>query len=168
MKEIWKQIDIFEGEFYVSNFGRVKNISTGNIIKGDVNNFGYHRVTMWNKGQKYRKFRHRLVAEYFIPNPENKRFVNHKNGDKKDNKVSNLEWVTQSENEKHAFKYGLKQKTNKPFEVEFKCGKIIKFDTQKQAGKFFNVSTSTIGGWIKNKNKGFKSKNISKIYFIKA
>ena len=54
MKEIWKQIDIFEGEFYVSNFGRVKNTSTGNIIKGDVNNFGYHRVTMWNKRQKYR------------------------------------------------------------------------------------------------------------------
>jgi len=64
---------------------------------------GYFAVTLRKDGKGYAKLLHRLVAEAFIPNPYNKQQINHKNGNKADNRVSNLEWATQSENQKHRF-----------------------------------------------------------------
>lgn len=92
----WEMLMTAE-DLLVTESGEVQNKITGNWLKGDVNNSGYRRVTAFKK----RWFVHRLVAEKFIPNPDGKRCVNHKNGDKTDNRVENLEWVTDSENQLH-------------------------------------------------------------------
>lgn len=86
--------------------GVVRN-EHGRELKHDVTHDGYHRVTLYNNGKSKHIPVHRLVANAFIPNPENKPTVNHKNGDKSDNRVSNLEWSTRSENSQHAYDNGL-------------------------------------------------------------
>ena len=67
----------------------------------------YQQVHIYQQGVRYIDYVHRLVAEAFIPNPDNKAEVNHINGDKKDNRIANLQWVTRAENMKHAYDAGL-------------------------------------------------------------
>ena len=97
--EQWKQIEGFSN-YEISNTGKVRNLTTGYILKGRLSKSGYLQVSIKNDETKTFKnqYIHRLVAIYFIPNPENKREVNHINGDKTVNEVDNLEWVTPSEN----------------------------------------------------------------------
>lgn len=100
MEEVWKPIKGFEGRYSVSNKGRVKThrYNWNKIMKPAYDNSGYLYVHIIDKKKKI----HRLVAEAFIPNPENKSQVNHKNGVKDDNRVENLEWATPSENQLHS------------------------------------------------------------------
>lgn len=120
MKEIWKTVKGFE-DYEVSNLGKVrskdryrnypngKRFHKGKILKYSINPVGYRRVHITKNKKPYHRSVARLVAIAFIPNKIPERiFVNHKNGDKSDNSVSNLEWCTQSENEKHAYKNKLK------------------------------------------------------------
>src|SRR5699024_6647562 len=117
-KEIWKEIEGYP--FYkVSNLGRVKSIDRivedcngikfhkkGIMLRQHINYKGYLLVTIY--GEKRRTHAaHRLVAKTFIPNPENKSQVNHKDGNKLNNRVENLEWCTNQENQKHAWDIGL-------------------------------------------------------------
>lgn len=100
--EIWKRIDEHP-TYSVSNAGRIRNDKTNKILKGSFNKEdGYVSVIFYNT--KGRHSIHRLIAKTFIPNPDNKLEVNHKNGIKTDNRVDNLEWVTSEENREHAFK----------------------------------------------------------------
>lgn len=90
-------------------FSRVSNPITNpdgviTKLKPEKDHCGYLRVTLYKKDKPYHKLIHRLVAEAFIPNPENKPQVNHKNGTKTDNRVVNLEFVTASENSKHKYR----------------------------------------------------------------
>lgn len=102
--EQWRSIPGYEGIYQVSSEGRVKN-AYGHVLKPETAKNGYKRVTLFDR----KKFQvHRLVALAFIPNPDNKEVVNHRNGVKADNRVENLEWATWSENEKHAYATGLK------------------------------------------------------------
>ena len=166
MAEEWKSIKNWEDLYEVSNLGNIKNIKTNKLLKGDINNYGYHRVCLYHNNKKKRYFRHRLVAEHFIHNDdiENKKFVNHIDGDKSNNTVNNLEWVTQSENEKHAFKTGLKNKTNKPFAVRFDDGHIEYFQNQDSLAKRLRVTQQKVISWMNNKSKPYEYFGI--LYFM--
>lgn len=102
--EIWKPVEGFD-KYEVSSFGRVRNKGTGRILK--PYKAIYPQVTLMRKRKPVPVRIHVLVAKAFIPNPENKRCVNHKNGIKTNNRVENLEWVTHKENTSHAIKAGL-------------------------------------------------------------
>ena len=134
MNEIWKEITGYEGYFEVSNLGNFrskdriikykkdglrkypgKNLKTETIVEG------YQRITLMKDGIKKRFMCHRIVAQEFIPNPQNKPFVNHINGNPKDNRVENLEWCTQEENEQHSIRTLGKTMKGKTYPNKIKC-----------------------------------------------
>lgn len=121
--EIWKDIEGFEGIYQISNCSRVKSldrevkghkstwIKKGTIMKTTLNHKGYESISLCKNGTKQTAFTHRLVAIAFISNSENKPQINHKNGIKTDNRIENLEWCTNSENQIHAYENGLNKWT---------------------------------------------------------
>lgn len=102
--EIWKEIKGYEGLYAVSNRGRVKNIMSGRILKNRIDGHGYAFVALCKgDGTKPKQIKvHRLVALAFIPNSDNLPQVNHIDEDKTNNDVSNLEWVSASQNIRHS------------------------------------------------------------------
>ena len=114
MKEYWKPIDETNGRYEVSNLGRVRSMKQyygviGRIMPQTIQRSGYHYVMLHVNNKPTCRRVHRLVAKAFIPNPDNLKEVNHKDGNKDNNQVSNLEWCTRSQNVKHSFDTGLKQ-----------------------------------------------------------
>lgn len=106
--EIWKDIIGYD-QYQVSNLGRVKTTANEatrkeRILKPLIHPKGYFRVALWRNNKSKFFFIHRLVAEYFISNPENKSTINHIDGDKSNNHIDNLEWATYRENMNHAVK----------------------------------------------------------------
>ena len=98
----------FEGRYSISISGKIKNDITGYILNPCSLKSGYNSVKFRVDKNKYKDFYiHRLIAIHFIPNPENKKEVNHINGNRHDNRIENLEWVTKSENALHAYRIGL-------------------------------------------------------------
>ena len=162
----WYPIKGWEGLYEINKNGEVRNAKNKNTIVGDINNCGYYRVSLYNQGQRKRYFRHRLVAEQFLDKLEGKDFVNHIDGDKSNNSLENLEWVSQSENEKHAFENGLKQKTNKPFIIEFVNGDIKEYENQYVCAKEIGCSQSSVKNWLNGQRNPRPSYGIKKIYFI--
>lgn len=120
MEEIWKDIEGYEGMYQVSNLGRVRSLGrivklrdsfrrlSTKVLSPRLKHNGYNQVVLQKDGQRVDVSIHRLVGIAFIPNPENKHQINHKNGIKTDNRVENLEWCTGSENIVHADKTGLR------------------------------------------------------------
>lgn len=102
MTELWKTILGHNHE--ISNMGRVRNSNTKRVLRPTVGIKGYCTIGLYKNGRQYWKYAHRLVAEAFIPNHEDKPTVNHINGKKDDNRAKNLEWCTQSENCIHSYK----------------------------------------------------------------
>ena len=107
--EIWRDIVGYEGRYQVSNYGRAKSFCSGKarILKPIRRADGYVNIGLHKKGETPHRAIHILVAQAFIPNPDNKPFVNHIDGDKTDNRVENLEWCTPSENVIHVHKMRL-------------------------------------------------------------
>lgn len=102
-EEIWKPVVGYEGLYSVSSLGRVRretgidsngHLRKERILKTDISKKQYHRVNLWKNGKGKHFFVHRLVAEAFIPNPDNLPFINHRDENTQNNMVDNLEWCT--------------------------------------------------------------------------
>lgn len=152
MQEIWIPVEGYEDRYEVSNTGKVRSLNyhmTGKTkeLKPITEGKGYLMVGLCRDGKmKWGKI-HRLVATAFIPNPENKREVNHKDGNKKNNHVDNLEWATASENMKHAFSMGLKK-------ADKEWGRILGKTYGKESGrKHAKMIRKPV--WAINVNSGF-------------
>lgn len=154
MKEIWKDIYFidkgitydYRGLYQVSNIGRVKSVERKvkskngyrivkeRILKSKINRYGYYEVGL-SKNSKIKTIRvNRIVASMFIPNPNNYPVVNHISGAKIDNNSKNLEWCSQSENLKHAFRIGLMKRSTpmkgRTGEKHPKSKKVNQYDLQ--------------------------------------
>lgn len=195
MEEIWKDIEGYEGLYQVSNFGRVKSLSRPyknqygdfgmkpeKILKQKISCYkkeeahinGYYVVSLSKDDRGQWKRVHRIVAKAFIENPHKKSEVNHKNGNKLDNNVDNLEWVTHRENCKHAWVTGLRTKSEEErrkkiqmyniklksinehdvFKIynEYKTKKV----TMKDLSEKYNVCRQTICNIVNKKNAIYK------------
>ena len=111
-QEQWKPIQEFNGEYEVSNLGRVRSMKrykgvVGRIMPQTIQRTGYYAVTFHMNNKAYCRKVHRLVIEAFTPNPDNLPTINHIDGNKLNNHVSNLEWCTYQENMQHAVRTGL-------------------------------------------------------------
>lgn len=108
---IWKQLADYS-RYEVSDDGRIRNTLTGKLLSYNINSNGYLRVSLYSdKARKYKQcLLHRLIAVTFIPNPNKLDTVNHKNGDKLNVSVTNLEWCTRTDNNIHMYKTGLKER----------------------------------------------------------
>jgi len=160
--EHFRKIKNYEN-YSVSNYGRIRNDKTGRILKpGDSSTGGYLYVNLYKNGiVKYQKV-HRLVALAFIPNPENKRTVNHIDGNKTNNHTENLEWNTHAENNKHAMDNGLLKpvKGSKHYRAKLNENKVLKIRrifatgeyTKTALGKMFGVSQRLICYVVNRKN----------------
>jgi hypothetical protein len=154
--EIYKDIIGYEGIYQISNLGNVKRLylknPNGIILKQLDNGAGYCQVGLSKNNKLKKHYIHRLVAQYFIDNPNNLQQVNHINGIKKDNRIENLEWCTQSHNNNHAIKTGLR--VHKKGDDNTQSKKIINIQT----GKIYHsaltlslnigVSRATLQSWL--------------------
>ena len=149
MNEIWKDIDIVDGKYQISTFGNVRRVyknKTKEIVTFETEK-GYKRATLHFKGRTYYIKVHRLVALAFIPNPDNKPQINHKDGNKLNNCVDNLEWVTDLENKQHASLYipqANKRGGKKPIALLVDGKETKRFGSISQAAKEMNLSTHHI------------------------
>lgn len=164
MKEIWKDIEGYNGLYEVSSTGKVRswkgNSQEPRPIKQFVNS-GYYKISLHNNGISKRCVPiHRLVAETFIVNHKNKPFVNHIDGNKLNNNVANLEWCTHAENHKHASELGLMESGEdrynsklteehvKEIRKEYKTNSNT---SQRKLAKKHNVSQRLIWNVVNNK-----------------
>ena len=159
MTEIWKQ---YIGNYYISNIGRLKNNKTNCILKVRPNHEGYLFTVIRYNNKKKAIIIHRAVAEMFIINIYNKNEVNHKDGNKLNNNMNNLEWVTNKENIQHAIDNNLldnkreKNPSSKLLEkdIEFIRNNYIpnnKDYSYNALARKFNVSKTNIYLILKNK-----------------
>ena len=163
MEEIWKDIKNYEGFYQISNLGRVKSLArfkngkSGSlvpvkeiILKQKINEQGYALVHLRKNREQSWPTIHRLVAEAFIPNVDNKPTVNHVDCNKMNNTVSNLEWSLHSEQMQHAVENNLLEINGKPkFSKAFKQSILDYFNTNeisiKKLAIHFNISERTAG-----------------------
>lgn len=148
--ENWNTAIEGNGRYLVSDIGNVKSLITGKVLKPCILKSGYPAVNLsFGSGMSQKTFTiHRMVANAFIPNPENKRTVNHKNGNRKDNKLENLEWATYSENIQHSYDFGIrpypirKKGIDSPYSKKvvqhFPDGTLKVWDSIADAGRFYS------------------------------
>lgn len=158
IEEVWKDIKGYEGLYQVSNLGRVLSIRNNRILKpySDKAGKGYYYIHL--KRGKNSKI-HRLVAQAFLPNPENKDTVNHIDGNTKNNQLNNLEWATHQENCLHRV-YVLGQHNG-----EYKMRRIEMRDITNKSLRIVFPSISQAIRWLKSntKYKNASTTNISAV-----
>ena len=174
MTEVWKDIKDFEGLYQISNLGRiksmqryVKNKSSKRVVKekmlkNQINNKGYYSVILRKNGKTFTKTVHRLIAIAFIENKNNYPCINHKDGNKLNDKLDNLEWCSYKHNIREAYRLGLNKYTNlinfknlpkKVLQFD-KNGNFIKeFDSIREASKIADVCYNSISLNCRGKQK---------------
>jgi len=164
--EIWKWVPGYEGKYKVSSRGRVKSVkrkyvTVDRIFGKSLHRSGYFYVDLRKDQIKKHFLIHRLIGLAFIDNPFNKTDINHINGNKMDNRVENLEWVTRKENINHAISIGLwdlgednsQAKLSNKDVIDIRCRYKNRTDLQKDMAKEYGVSKSLINQIIKNKKR---------------
>ncbi len=155
MEEKWKIID-FASNYQISNTGLVRNRTTSYILKGRETMNGYLQVCLKidDKNKFMNEYIHRLVAQYWLENSNNKKEVNHKDGNKHNNNVNNLEWVTAKENSNHRVNVLNKKITdNKKVGMFDKNNNLIQiFNSVVAAGQYFGKSRVNIDNALRHKN----------------
>lgn len=169
MKEIWKDIEGYEGLYQVSNIGRVKRIrfinKNTNIEKERIKSLkkrkdGYLEVALYKNGKGMSIQVHRLVAKAFIPNSNNLPQVNHKDGIKTNNVVTNLEWVSASENALHSSRE-LGNSIKKVNQYDKKGRYLATYSSIRIAGEINKIDESSISNVLAGRRKstyGYKWK----------
>ena len=156
--EVWKDIEGYEGLYQVSTCGNIKSLARivhsekrgdykikEKILKQSDTTTGYKKVELCKDNEKRKSFKvHRLVAQAFIPNPNNKPEVNHIDGNKINNNIDNLEWVTSSENSIHAYETGLNPNKKELDEKEIIYMYCELNMTMQEIAKHFNVPIKSI------------------------
>lgn len=161
LQEEYRVIEGYEGLYEISNLGNVKSFSKhqeGKKLVSWDNGKGYKRVCLAKEGKKKNHYLHRLVAGHFIPNPLLKKEVNHIDGCKENNAVSNLNWVNSSENKIHAFDTGLMQNGEGHSKAKLTWDKVDDIRsiyknsncTYEDLAKMYQVNSTTIRDVIKN------------------
>ena len=163
---MFKEIEGYE-DYLIYSDGRVWSKKRNKFLKATISNRGYYQVTLCKNTNGRGYLIHRLLAEHFIPNPQNKRTVNHIDGNKLNNHLNNLEWATDSENMKHAFKNGLNKQTNYRAAIkastERRSKKVIEinsgreFKSQQEAARQLQIPLTTVTNYIKRYNGIYKS-----------
>lgn len=172
-EERWKAIKDYEGLYEVSNQGRIKRVSgwkgqngayiqaSGIIGENNIKKNGYKGVVLCKNGKCKSFLIHRLVAQTFIPNPHNLPQVNHIDGDKTNNCVENLEWVTPQQNVRHAFDKGLKKPHSQRSIIAILPEGKIHFSSISECSRSLHICISAICQHCQD-NKPYKRK----IYFM--
>jgi len=162
-KEVWKDVKGYEGLYQVSNLGRVRSldrVSTqgerlkGKVLTGGLNRDGYLAVVLCRSGGQKNYFIHRLVAQAFLENPDNLPEVNHKNEDKTDNTVANLEWCSHRYN----MNYGTHNERaakghEKPVYVITASGHRYYFSSIKKAAALLRLHRSAVSDCLNGRHK---------------
>ena len=183
--EIWKDVKGFSGFYQVNNKGKVKSVERDvigknnsirhlpeKIISDTDNGKGYRVVTLYNgTGKRTFKKVHQLVAEAFIPNPNNLPEVNHIDGDKTNNCLENLEWCTTKENCEHRQRTGLGNTKNanearkiKIRQYDINTGETIKiYNCAADAAKELGTKNDAISRVVRGERKSFKVYGFEKI-----
>jgi hypothetical protein len=164
-QEIWKAIADSNGIYYISSHGRVKSFKYGmdRILKPKLGGIGlkYQYVGLYIDGKIHQVAIHRLVALAFVDNPDNKPQVNHIDGDKLNNTVDNLEWLTAKENIKHGWAMGLNERKrlsqSKPV-IDNVTGK--KYDSLKLACENINQPYS------RHQKRHMKSSPLQRFFYL--
>ena len=152
MKEIWKDCKGYEGLYQVSNLGRVWNVKLQKYLKGSYNKDGYHQVYLTAKnGKRKTESVHRLVALAFLSNPNNLPQVNHKDENKGNNCVDNLEWCNAKYNANHGTRNKRISKANSIPVYCFELDKI--FYGTREAERELGINHSSISKACKGKQK---------------
>lgn len=142
--ELWKDIPNYPG-YKISNFGRVKN-KNNLILKPILSREGYYFVRPTNGDKRKNIYIHRLVAKEFIDNPNNLEVVNHKDGNKKNNNVNNLEWCTYSYNTIHSYKTNIRKKATKIiYQYDLDNNFIKEWNSIDEASKYLKINRGNIG-----------------------
>lgn len=171
MQEIWKDVKGYEGLYQVSNLGNVYSTKTAKILKSQISGKGYKTVCLHKNNVPHTNQLHRLIAQAFIPNPNNYPQINHIDGNKTNNNINNLEWCDQSYNIKEAYRLGLmpryrsgsfvkKHNRNKLVPIlqyDLQGNFVKKWDSIKGASlSFANISNhpqNNISGVLQNRRK---------------
>lgn len=154
---------IFDGSYEVSDSGEVFSKHRNRFLIGGTYPNGYEFVGLTVNGETKNFMRHRLVARAFIPNPENLPYVNHIDGNKKNNRVENLEWCTPVENVRHAIKTGLVDRVCKierqVIVRDLITGQRCVFETIKDCSEFFGFTKCWLGNYQKKNGNPCRYKN---------
>lgn len=162
---MWKDIFELENYYEVNEKGDVRSKRTGKLIIGDINNCGYARVGLQVNNKPRRYFRHRLVATHFIDNPFNLKEVNHIDSNKLNNHISNLEWISREENERHK-RINITPSKYKPYKVIYKDGVMEMYETAPPLSNKLGLSESLIRSWINQESSTYEKYGIQSIQCV--